>query len=76
MGYDHNANPRIERRWQKIQRIFRAMLMTATKARGAFKQLWSYGYKHANRVANGVCRRRNCSPKHRRVIGLRLYVFL
>ena len=62
VGYDHNANPRIERRWQKIQRIFRAMLMTATKARGAFKQLWSYGYKHANRVANNSPEAGTLSP--------------
>ena len=46
-GYNHNQNARQERRWKKLQQMFRAMLLTATGGRGTYKKLWCEGMQHA-----------------------------
>ena len=51
-GYDHNGNSKVERRNEKLQQGYRAVLMSATAGRLQYEELWDAAMQHVGDVIN------------------------
>jgi hypothetical protein len=62
VGYDANANARVEVRQGQATRMFRSMLSTAAGIHGDYKAVWGEAYRHVQNVLNNSVRTGGVAP--------------